>query len=370
MKCNDQNSTVFFFFFQADNERHWLGIPVRDRTIPITRELFADNPRIPCISDVIAQSLWPETWTMRPSDGCADSMDSSPSVSPSLPELLPMSAMDPYRGAGFMHAAAAAAEDQGVDDYGNDGNDYSDAGNDYSNTSNNYSDASNDYSKDGNDYSDAGNDYSDAGNDYSDASNDYSKDGNDYSDAGNDYSDAGNDYSNDGNDYSDAGNDYSDDEGDDEGADDYNDEENGDSDADQVQQHGDCCRVLGQEAARLLESNAGGSDSDESSDNSSLASQSGNLTSSVYNDCTSNSDNLEDESEDSYLTQSENSGDLDDDQIDQPQVNEIPRNNDFVIRIESSSSSSDEDDDDDNESADQGIKEEQPELKSQRYKIF
>ena len=295
-----------------------------------------------CISDVIAQSLWPETWTMRPSDGCADSMDSSPSVSPSLPELLPMSAMDPYRGAGFMHAAAAAAEDQGVDDYGNDGNDYSDAGNDYSNTSNNYSDASNDYSKDGNDYSDAGNDYSDAGNDYS----------------------------NDGNDYSDAGNDYSDDEGDDEGADDYNDEENGDSDADQVQQHGDCCRVLGQEAARLLESNAGGSDSDESSDNSSLASQSGNLTSSVYNDCTSNSDNLEDESEDSYLTQSENSGDLDDDQIDQPQVNEIPRNNDFVIRIESSSSSSDEDDDDDNESADQGIKEEQPELKSQRYKIF
>ena len=245
---------------------------------------------------------------MRPSDGCADSMDSSPSVSPSLPELLPMSAMDPYRGADFMHAAAAAAEDQGVDDY---------------------SDAGNDYSNDGNDYSDAGNDYSDAGNDYSD------------------------------------------DEGDDEGADDYNDEENGDSDADQVQQHGDCCRVLGQEAARLLESNAGGSDSDESSDNSSLASQSGNLTSSVYNDCTSNSDNLEDESEDSYLTQSENSGDLDDDQIDQPQVNEIPRNNDFVIRIESSSSSSsDEDDDDDNESADQGIKEEQPELKSQRYKIF
>ena len=342
-KCKLINKKYYsFFFFQADNERHWLGIPVRDRTIPITRELFADNPRIPCISDVIAQSLWPETWTMRPSDGCADSMDSSPSVSPSLPELLPMSAMDPYRGAGFMHAAAAAAEDQGVDDYGNDGNDYSDAGNDYSNTSNNYSDASNDYSKDGNDYSDAGNDYSDAGNDYS----------------------------NDGNDYSDAGNDYSDDEGDDEGADDYNDEENGDSDADQVQQHGDCCRVLGQEAARLLESNAGGSDSYDSSDNSSLASQSGNLTTSVYNDCTSNSDNLEDESEDSYLTQSENSGDLDDDQIDQPQVNEIPRNNDFVIRIESSSSSSDEDDDDDNESADQGIKEEQPELKSQRYKIF
>ena len=268
---------------------------------------------------------------MRPSDGCADSMDSSPSVTPSLPELLPMSAMDPYRGAGFMHAAAAAAEDQGVDDYGNDGNDYSDAGNDYSNTSNNYSDASNDYSKDGNDYSDAGNDYSDAGNDYSD------------------------------------------DEGDDEGADDYNDEENGDSDADQVQQHGDCCRVLGQEAARLLESNAGGSDSDESSDNSSLASQSGNLTSSVYNDCTSNSDNLEDESEDSYLTQSENSGDLDDDQIDQPQVNEIPRNNDFVIRIESSSSSSSSSDNDSNvgnEFPEQDIEEEQPELNYQRYKIF
>ena len=77
------------------------------------------------------------------------------------------------------------------------------------------------------------------------------------------------------------------------------------------------------------------------------------------------------------MTRSDNSVDLVNDsasnhgdEIDQPHVHEIPRNNDFVIRIESSSSSSDEDDDDDNESADQGIKEEQPELKSQRYKIF
>ena len=227
----------------------------------------------------------------------------------------------------------------------------------------------------------------DAGNDYAD-SYDYSAGGDDYTDS----------Y-----DYSDYGNDCSDDDGA-EATDDYSD---GD-DADQVPDRY-CSRVLTYEAARLLD-NSSSSDSDEyyekfrcvsqftnltqdynsftsnsdnledESNNSSNLTRSDNSVDLVqdYNDCISNSNNLEDESDSSYLTRSDNSVDLVNDsasnhgdEIDQPQVHEIPRNNDFVIRIESSSSSSSDNDSNvGNEFPEQDIEEEQPELNYQRYKIF